>query len=49
MPAVWHFSSNASKTLLWEEVSLQFDPTKERIKEQNYQVDLAIQKLKRCL
>ena len=34
---------------LWEEISAKFDQGKERIREQNYHADLAIQKLKRCL
>lgn len=36
----------ADKTLLWEEVSAKFDPTKERIQEQNYRAELALRKLK---
>ena len=32
----------ADKTLFWDEVQRQFDRTKERIKDQNYQADLAI-------
>jgi hypothetical protein len=39
----------ADKVLLWEEVSMKFDLEKERIQEQNYYADLALQKLKRCL
>jgi transposase InsO family protein len=39
----------ASKLLLWEEIDALYDSTKERIQEQNYQADLMIRKLKRCL
>lgn len=37
------------KALLWEEVSARFDPSKERLQEQNYRTELALRKLKRCL
>lgn len=36
----------ADKTLLWEEVSAKFDPTRERIQEQSYRAELALRKLK---
>ncbi len=39
----------ADKTPLWEEVSAKFDLSKERVQEQNYRVELALRKLKRCL
>jgi hypothetical protein len=32
--------------LLWEEVSAKFDPSKERLQEQNYRAELALRKLK---
>lgn len=35
--------------LLWEEVSAKFNPSKERLQEQNYRAELALRKLKRCL
>lgn len=36
----------SDKTLLWEEVAAKFDPTKERLQEQNYRDELALRKLK---
>jgi transposase InsO family protein len=36
----------SDKTLLWEEVAAKFDPSKERIQEQNYRDELALRKLK---
>jgi len=36
-------------TPFWEDVSALYDPTKERIQERNYQVDLRLRKLKECL
>lgn len=36
----------SDKALLWEEVSAKFDPSKERLQEQNYQAKLALRKLK---
>jgi len=39
----------SSKTLLWKDVEAQYTPSKERIQEQNYRLDLEIRKLKRCL
>lgn len=39
----------AEKTPIWEEVELNYDISKERIQEQNYQIDLQIRKLKPCL
>ena len=36
----------AEKALLWEEVAAKFDPSKERIQEQNYRNELALRKLK---
>ena len=39
----------SDKTLLWEEVSAKFDPSKERLQEQNYRTELALRKLKQCL
>ena len=38
----------ADRTLLWEEISAKFDPTKERLQEQSYRAELALRKLKRC-
>jgi len=38
----------ADKTLLWEEVGAKYDPSKERLQEQSYRVELALRKLKRC-
>ncbi|MCD6025851.1 MAG: hypothetical protein K0R08_370 [Solimicrobium sp.] len=34
---------------LWEEVLTNFDPSNERIQEQNYRKELALRKLKQCL
>ena len=34
------------KTPFWDEVEANYDPSQERIREQNYQVDLVLQKLK---
>ena len=39
----------SSKTPLWEDVEALYDPSKERIQEQNYRLDLEIRKLKGCL
>jgi hypothetical protein len=36
----------AEKVPLWEEVSVKFDPSKERLQEQNYRLELALRKLK---
>jgi hypothetical protein len=36
----------SDKALLWEEVSAKFDPSKERLQEQNYRAELALGKLK---
>ena len=36
------------ETPLWEEVEADYDPAKEDYREQNYQADLRLQKLKRC-
>ena len=36
----------SEKTPLWEEVAAKFDPSKERIQEQNYRDELALRKLK---
>ena len=36
----------SDKALLWEEVSAKFDPSKERLQEQNYRAELALRKLK---
>jgi len=36
----------SDKTLLWDEVAAKFDPSKERIQEQNYRDELALRKLK---
>lgn len=36
----------SDKTPLWEEVAAKFDPSKERIQEQNYRDELALRKLK---
>lgn len=36
----------SGRALLWEEVSAKFDPSKERIQEQNYRAELALRKLK---
>lgn len=35
-------------TPLWEEVSKNYDLSKERLQYQNYQVDLQMRKLKEC-
>lgn len=34
------------KVLLWEQVGAKFDPSKERLQEQNYRAELALRKLK---
>jgi hypothetical protein len=34
---------------LWEEVEALYDPKKEYVQEPNYQVELALRRLKRCL
>lgn len=39
----------SEKTPLREDVEAQYDPSKERIQEQNYRLDLQLRKLKRCL
>ncbi len=36
----------SDKALLWDEASAQFDPSKERLQEQNYRAELALRKLK---
>lgn len=36
----------SDKTLLWEEVAAKYDPSKERLQEQNYRHELALRKLK---
>lgn len=36
----------SDKALLWDEVSAKFDPSKERLQEQNYRAELALRKLK---
>ena len=43
---VERLSELSDKALLWEEVSAKFDPSKERIQEQNYRTELALRKLK---
>ena len=35
-------------TPLWEDVSALYDPTKQRIQDRNYQLDLRLRKLKEC-
>lgn len=42
-------SSLSKKTPYWDDVVEKYDGKKERIQESNYQLDLAIRKLKRCL
>ena len=36
----------ADKTVLWKEISVMLDPTKERRQEQSYRAELAFRKLK---
>jgi len=36
----------SDKTLLWEEVGVKYEPSKERLQEQNYRRELALRKLK---
>lgn len=44
------YSSKLSESIpLWEEVSALYDSTREHIQEPDYQVELALRKLKRCL
>lgn len=39
----------SSKVLFWDDVDRMFNPAKERIQEQNYQLDLRARKLKRSV
>jgi transposase InsO family protein len=39
----------SSKVLFWDDVDRMFDPAKERIQEQNYQLELRARKLKRSV
>jgi hypothetical protein len=40
------FPELSDKALLWEEVGAKFDPSKERLQEQNYRAELTLRKLK---
>jgi len=42
-------SDLSEKTLFWDEVIAAYEVTKERIQKPNYQLHLAIRKLKECL